>query len=126
MFSKLDVALARITELEKEIIRLNQIISEFVEEKNNQPYMERDDNSPCDYHGTTWAELEDAKNDPNSRIIHPFDSQDDIVIKIGDKVFTKYGNYWTIKAFNSDGTISFCETEETLESHRICYRISRR
>ncbi len=125
MLSKLDIANAMIAELEKEIVRLNKIIAEFKEDKRNRPYMERDDDSPCSYHGTTLGELEDAENDINARVIHPFDSQDDIVVRIGDKVTTKYAQDWTIKAFNSDGTISFYETEKTLDSDRIAYKISR-
>jgi len=118
---KLALAEARIAELEKENATLKQRIRSLEEET---PMRQEDWESPCTYHGTTIAEIADAQNDPNARVIHPFDSQDSIVVRIGDKVVTKYGDEWTIKAFTNHG-IAFEETDKCLDECRIGYVIEK-
>ncbi len=95
--------------------------------KFDEPY-QYDDCGPCDYHGTTKRELLKAEKDPNARRINPFDSQDDIIVRIGDRVATKYGDEFIIKRFDDSQKpiiIHFEETDKPLESHRITYKIEK-
>ena len=86
------------------------------------PYQKCDNTSHCVYHGTTVREIENAMGDPNARVILPFDSQDDIVVKIGDIVTTKYARIEKIIGFEGDYLVF--ESGEKLTEDRIAYKVS--
>jgi hypothetical protein len=66
--------------------------------------------------------LESAMKDdsPNVRILMQHDASVPFACRVGEKVLTKYGDVWTVKAFVGR-EIYFEETDKALQDHRLSH-----